>query len=91
MDRITAPFTAEQAAALNRRQYDPSSHPYTCPRDHLVYWGETEADTLLTTGRLVADAISADHIRLVATVDGWRCPAQTCDYTQDWAHAPQAP
>lgn len=24
---------------------------------------------------------------LIATSDGWRCPVETCDYTQGWAHA----
>jgi hypothetical protein len=24
---------------------------------------------------------------LVATMDGWSCPASGCDYRQDWAHA----
>lgn len=23
---------------------------------------------------------------LIATEEGWRCPVETCDYTQDWAH-----
>lgn len=23
---------------------------------------------------------------LVATKDGWFCPVENCDYTQDWAH-----
>lgn len=27
-----------------------------------------------------------EHICLVATVYGWKCPAQHCDYTQNWAH-----
>lgn len=27
------------------------------------------------------------HGRLRATVDGWWCDFQGCDYTQDWAHA----
>jgi len=24
---------------------------------------------------------------LIATRDGWECPAEDCDYTQTWAHA----
>lgn len=26
-------------------------------------------------------------VPLVAMVDGWHCPVDTCDYRQDWAHA----
>jgi hypothetical protein len=27
------------------------------------------------------------HQKLTAEVDGWRCPDETCDYRQTWAHA----
>lgn len=30
------------------------------------------------------------EVRLVAMVDGWHCPIESCDYRQDWAHARHA-
>ncbi len=72
---VKAPFTPEQVDALNEYQKGHRFHPFTCG-----------------SGRRTDDAHSkvkremglSDWGTLVATPDGWICPA--CDYTQDWAH-----
>lgn len=35
-EHITAPFTPEQAAALNRYQGAGRMHPFTCPLSHVI-------------------------------------------------------
>lgn len=46
-------------------------HPFTCPnRGDLAH-------NIKSIG-------ARDHGMLIATKEGWRCPA--CDYRQDWAH-----
>ena len=63
-----APWSDEQVEALNDYQQAGWMHPFTCGRCR-------DADTRWP---------SPDQHLLVATNDGWTCPA--CDYTQDWAH-----
>lgn len=36
MDKITAPWSVKQVAALNAMQEDDRSHGYTCPGEHPV-------------------------------------------------------
>lgn len=62
-DRITAPWTDDQIAALNSFQRAGVMHPFTCGND-----GHRMRPTL------------------VAELDGWRCPDESCDYRQTWAH-----
>lgn len=45
---LKMPWSAEQVAALNRRQNNPELHPYTCGGNR------TDADHLDGEGRLVA-------------------------------------
>lgn len=57
-EKITAPFTPDQAASLNSYQVSGLFHEYTCG-------GEPEdCPARRTLGSSV----------LIATVDGWRCP-----------------
>lgn len=72
--QVFAPWTDEQVAALNAYQRKSGWHPFTCGNDrtdeaHLKYQKEH----------------GGDWGELVATRDGWICPA--CDYTQSWATA----
>lgn len=85
MDKINAPWTLEQAAALNGYQLSGVMHPFTCPRSHITiydeslgYWREPEPDE-------DPHPWSFDHATLVAYPAGWACPMQSCDYTQFWA------
>jgi hypothetical protein len=74
-DRIHAPWTAEQVKVLNDFQSLRRIHPFTCGsgnrRDeaHRAYQAEH----------------GGDFGQLIATPDGWICPA--CDYKQNWAHS----
>lgn len=69
-DRIEAPWTMEQVAALNRYQTGEGwpwrMHPFTC--------GQREGHPV----------VGGDAGILVATRLGWLCPY--CTYTQRWAH-----
>lgn len=67
-------WTDEQVAALNAYQARDDSHPFTCGSDNR---GD-EAH------RAVQDEDGGDLGQLVATRQGWICPA--CDYRQFWAH-----
>ena len=37
-----------------------------------------------TCGNDLCRGVSGQHASLIASEDGWHCPA--CDYTQNWAH-----
>ena len=71
--KIVAPWTRQQVDALNDYQAAGWMHPFTCGHCR---------DTLGTDR-------GHNERRLVATVEGWRCP--TCTYTQDWAHGVHGP
>ncbi|MEW2302058.1 hypothetical protein AB0958_19130 [Streptomyces sp. NPDC006655] len=62
---LTAPWSEDQVANLNRHQRAGVFHPFTCGR---------------------RDEHRDNPGVLVATVDGWRCPAAGCEYVQAWAH-----
>ncbi len=73
--RILPPWDQATVDALNRYQRAGNFHPFTCGNErsderHHVY-ARTNGDP--------------DLGLLVATPEGWICPA--CDYTQKWAHA----
>lgn len=72
--RIEAPFDEAQVAALNAWQADPMRHPFTC--------GNDRSDA---AHAVQAAAAGSEPGLLVATADGWRCPA--CGYAQGWAHS----
>ncbi len=72
MNKIHAPFTDEQCAALNRWQASNFVHPFTCGSDNR----SDEA-------HLAVHKPGEDFGQLVATPAGWVCPG--CDYRQDWA------
>lgn len=72
--KVSTPWTAKQVAALNRWQAAGTVHPFTCGNDR-----SDEAHTRY------ADAMHIDNGQLVATADGWRCPACN-NYRQNWAH-----
>ncbi len=78
LDRITAPFTPAQVDALNAYQREGRFHPFTCGGDRgdAAHAAEAEASG------------SGEPGLLVATPEGFRCPA--CSYTQPWAHAAMA-
>lgn len=78
MDRLTPPWTAEQVEALNSFQRSGQFHPFTC--------GSDRGDDVHR--RIAKERGDSDDGLLIATVDGWRCPA--CDYRQAWAHAGMA-
>jgi len=69
-----SPWTPERVTALNKRQKNPSWHPYTCGGNRCdaahVQHAEQHNDR--------------DYGVLVATPNGWVCPV--CGYRQDWAH-----
>jgi hypothetical protein len=73
-EKIKAPFTKEQATALNDYQMAGKMHPFTCPRT-------THGATPL--GHL----IHAQTNLIAVAKAGWVCSWAGCDYTQDWAHA----
>lgn len=73
MARIDAPWTPEQAAALNRWQRDDRVHSFTC--------GGDRADNAHVAYSI---AHGGDYGQLVATPNGWFCPV--CSYRQTWAH-----
>ncbi len=72
--RIEAPFTDTQVAALNAWQADQTRHPFTC--------GGDRSDAAHAAR---AEQAGEEPGLLVATTDGWRCPA--CGYAQGWAHS----
>lgn len=72
-DVLRAPWTVEQTAALNAWQTNGRFHPFTCGNDR----GDAKH-------RAYAEAHGGDLGQLMATPNGWFCPA--CDYRQDWAH-----
>jgi hypothetical protein len=70
--RLLAPWTPDQVGNINAYQLSGVAHPFTCGRDDCLY----------------GDAVVGGHNRagrtvLLATMDGWECPA--CGWTQDWA------
>ncbi len=70
---IYPPWTQDQVDALNRHQNDDNFHPMTCG-------GDRHDDA----HRKRASEHDEEHGQLLATPDGWICPA--CGYTQGWAH-----
>jgi ribosomal protein S27AE len=88
LERIDAPWTDEQVAALNRYQKLDHVHPFTCPHIHTLPCPCTEnADR--TPDRMCHRCLGAGMVladrALTATNAGWVCPY--CNYTQRWAHA----
>lgn len=67
---IQAPWTQGQVNALNAYQLRNDRHPFTCANQ-----GRQDH---------AVSALAGQHTVLIATPEGWVCPA--CDYTQDWAH-----
>ena len=65
---VNAPWTNEQVKVLNQSQQRTDLHPFTCPNR-----GDGKHGWLW-----------GDHGTLIATPDGWICPA--CGYTQNWAY-----
>ena len=74
MERLRAPFTPEQVAALNAYQASNQFHPFTCG----------DRSTPAHHARQ-AEHPNEDLGQLVAGPQGWTCPATGCAYTQDWA------
>jgi hypothetical protein len=72
--KIEAPWTDEQVANLNRWQENGRVHPFTCG----------SGDRMDAAHRKIQERDGGDFGQLVATLDGWVCPA--CDYRQNWAH-----
>jgi rubredoxin len=74
IDRLEAPFSEEQVAALNTYQRSGRSHPFTCAGTRMddahAAYKEQHGDP--------------DWGLLVATPEGWLCPV--CGYRQTWAH-----
>lgn len=82
LDKLEAPWTPNQVAALNEYQRDGKFHPFTCVnRNNDAHRAYAETHAL------------PDHGILVARRDGWFCPV--CDYRQGWTHpfmaAPNTP
>lgn len=73
MSKITPPWDDETIRRLNDYQRSGRFHPYTCGNDR-----SNSAHTRQ------AKASGDEPGLLVATRDGWRCPA--CKYKQTWAH-----
>lgn len=68
----TTPWADEIIEALNTFQRKASYHPYTCGGDRMD-----------ATHRVIKESFNLpDYGLLVATKDGWICPA--CNYTQKW-------
>ena len=70
-----APWTDEQVAGLNAWQACGYLHPFTCG----------SGDRMDAKHRAVQAKRGGDYGQLVATPEGWLCPA--CGYRQTWAHA----
>lgn len=75
MTQVRAPWTAEQVAALNRWQANADVHPFTCGSG-------VRMDAAHRAFQ--ASHPDQDFGQLVATENGWACPA--CGYRQAWAH-----
>lgn len=75
MTKIEPPWSVQQVAALNRWQHCGWVHPFTCGSDNRMD----------TAHKAYALALNTDEGALIATPNGWFCPA--CSYTQKWAHA----
>lgn len=74
MVQLVAPWSPEQVDALNRWQNNGHVHPFTCGSGRRMD----------AAHRSYQAEFGGDHGQLVATPDGWKCPA--CDYRQNWAH-----
>lgn len=88
MERISAPWSDEQIAALNRFQLQPWAHPFTCPKSHVFHWTPGTMPTEWDTDDLyekLGESLRLSSVRLVATPSGWICPVELCVYEQDWA------
>lgn len=86
-DTIRPPWTPEQVAALNAFQRCGRVHPFTCGvcRDRDTDALVAKIEAARAAGEPDPPWKSGGQHALVATADGWVC--ETCDYTQDWAHA----
>jgi len=73
MDKLKAPWTPSEVAALNRWQTFGRVHPFTC--------GNNRMDPAHVAYQ--ADHPDQDFGQLVASVNGWFCPV--CSYRQTWA------
>lgn len=67
-EQIQAPWTDEQVLALLKYQTNSFFHPFTCGNEHSLN---------------IFNGLEGHNI-LVPTNDGWICPHELCDYTQDW-------
>lgn len=70
MDAIVAPWSERQVQALNEFQHSGLWHPFTCGR-RSEHPGQWPHQ---------------DEGILTATAQGWVCPVQECEYTQNWAY-----
>ena len=75
---MRTPWNDETVARLNEHQSDGRFHPYTCGGDRMD-----------DAHRAYQSRYGGDFGQLVATRDGWFCPA--CDYRQTWAHPLPSP
>lgn len=95
-EKIQAPFTDDQVKSLNEYQRSRVFHPFTCPKEHLSWFAGAKAVAEQTViedelgDEALVHLVHATHIRLAATNEGWFCPGDLCDYTQDWAWAGMA-
>lgn len=81
MDKVYAPWDAEQVALLNKYQHSGEFHGYTCPRSRPECIGGTViAYRPLDDGTIWEQR---HHSYLLALEDGWICPR--CLYRQTWA------
>lgn len=72
-EHINVPWSQVEVDALNAWQNCDMVHAYTC--------GGNRMDA---AHRKYQSEHGGDFGQLVATTDGWMCPA--CDYRQNWAH-----
>jgi hypothetical protein len=72
--KILAPWSNDQVDKLNEFQTCGRMHPFTCGSGH-------RSDMRHSA---IADALNSDLGQLIATRQGWVCPA--CSYAQHWAH-----
>lgn len=88
MEKRLAPWGVDEVMSLNGYQLSGNMHPFTCPREHVYTWKpgelpvECDRDELF---ELFGENLRLGHVLLMATEDGWVCPHELCDYTQDWA------
>lgn len=75
MPKVEAPFTQEQADALNKYQKSGQFHPFTCiGRPYLPSGKQVRLER--------SREVCPNDGLLIATKDGWVCPCGDC--VQDW-------